>query len=77
VANETVKHDRVGMASDEVQRHLVEFLGPKCDVEDGTRAEAELVAVAAKLPNDLVRHRVGEDWVRRAVVERPAAQRQK
>ena len=63
-------------AGDELQRHLVQFFGPKCDVDDGARAEVELGAVVAKLSNDLVGHRVGEDGVRRAAVERPAAQRE-
>ena len=44
-ASPQVKRDRVGVAGDEPKRHLVQFLGPKRDVDDGARAEAELVAV--------------------------------
>src|SRR5215208_2112557 len=56
-----VERDRVGVAGDEPKRHLVQFLGPKRDVDDGARAEAKLAAVVVKLSNDLIGHRVGED----------------
>jgi hypothetical protein len=71
-----VDRDRVGVAGDEPQRHLVELLGPMGDVDDGAGAEVEPVAVIAEGPGQLAGHGVGRDGVGRAVVEGPAAQGQ-
>src|SRR5207344_1504851 len=75
-ARPQVKRDRLRMAADEILRHLIDFLGPEGDVDDRARAEAELAAVVVELPDDLLRHGVGQDGMRRAAVEGPATQRQ-
>jgi hypothetical protein len=64
------------MMANESRRHLIKLFGSECDVDDEILVYLELLEVVIELADNLISRCVGEDWLRQAVVQCPAVQRQ-